>query len=1326
MMEALASAQLGPGRRANSTHLDTDVVPWGRCTFRTFEPLARYRVKVSTVATQTDSHQLTDNEAYPTLKSSKTTVTEGEMYPIPGTSQTHTAAGAISCETVAQTEAEEILPALPLEILNSAFGETVGPDTSPEPCVPTTPVSEKERDAGGSETLADGTDGTICVPSSAPTVVVTEGECENRVQGKVLVTLPHDNPACPFCGDHVGKPKALSVHMKHHHGGKDVEFQCSLCTRADPNVHSILCHIPKCKGLTPQEPAGDWACEVCARRFGTKSGLSQHKRRAHPVVRNAERIQASQPKQNSQRGKHKSCWSAEEELLLTDFDTMYSGEKYINKLIAEAIKTKTAKQVSDKRRLLNLYRKKSSGTADPGPGAQKHNLEVRSETPISTTGLKNSYMRTITNRLRASNRGPLRQDLEKFEAEVLSAWVAGDPNIRSLVETTSIDVLSSFLAPEHEHKHKQKGNTKGRKSKSGKGQSWRQKRATKRGTYIRFQHLFENDRCKLASIILDGTERLQCEIPLEKVFQTYKDKWESRTPFQGLGQFKSHALADNSAFDILISAKEVLKNISEMNKNSAPGPDKVSLKDLVRVDPEGDTLAGLFNTWLVTGIIPDGIKECRSLLIPKTMDPEALQDLGNWRPLTIGSIVLRLFSRILTNRLAKACPINARQRGFIAAPGCSENLKVLHTITKQAKKEKKPLGVVFIDIAKAFDSVSHDHIMWVLQERGLDQHIINIIGDSYRNVHTRMEVGKELTSPIAIDVGVKQGDPMSPLLFNLALDPLISTLETAGKGFSFGAQKVTALAFADDLVMLSDSWEGMHTNIQILESFCHLSGLKVQAKKCHGFLLSPTHDSFTVNNCEAWKIGADGLNMIAPGESEKYLGLKVDPWIGFSKPALSDKLSTWLERINRAPLKPSQKLEMLNTFTIPRVIYLADHTDCKKTLLSSLDDNIRRAVKEWLHLPADTCNSFLYTRSRDGGLGVTRLASLIPSIQARRLHRIAHSEDMTIRFIALANDIESEYQSLWLAAGGTQDTMPAITDPVTIDHRLPQHALELLNEWERPAPRVIYPIPCNWRDAEFSQWKDLPCQGSGVSHFGNDPTSNSWIKHLTGFSQRQFLTALKLRANVYPTREYLGRGKNEYMVKCRHCDAPYESLSHILGQCPAVQGARIRRHNKICEILTREARKLEWTVYQEPHLRTSTNELRKPDLVFVKDGTALVVDVTVRFEYKEQTFSDAAAEKVRHYQSLTSEISRLTGASKVRYFGFPLGARGKWPKINDRVLSALGLSESAQGRAARLLSRRALLYSIDVLNTFSGIGKGLPNSADTKSVGTQREQLGIS
>lgn len=193
--------------------------------------------------------------------------------------------------------------------------------------------------------------------------------------------------------------------------------------------------------------------------------------------------------------------------------------------------------------------------------------------------------------------------------------------------------------------------------------------------------------------------------------------------------------------------------------------------------------------------------------------------------------------------------------------------------------------------------------------------------------------------------------------------------------------------------------------------------------------------------------------MILPGESEKYLGLKVDPWTGFSNPLLSEKLNMWLERLKKAPLKPSQKLTMLNVYTVPRIIYMADHTETKKSL-SSLDNNIRNMVKQWLHLPVDTCNGFIYARTRD----VTKLSSLIPSIQARWLHRIAYSDDTTIKNITLINNIEEEYQNLWKIAGGKEDKTPKITIQysLTIDC-LSIHWNVSMNGKNQPQGRYIQP-----------------------------------------------------------------------------------------------------------------------------------------------------------------------------------------------------------------------------------------------------------------------------
>ncbi|NXE71344.1 PO21 protein, partial [Calcarius ornatus] len=91
---------------------------------------------------------------------------------------------------------------------------------------------------------------------------------------------------------------------------------------------------------------------------------------------------------------------------------------------------------------------------------------------------------------------------------------------------------------------------------------------------------------------------------------------------------------------------------------------------------------------------------------------------------------------ITTARLSKACPINPWQRGFICASCCAENLKLLQLVVKTAKWEHKHLGVVFVDIAKAFDTVCHEHVFEGLAQRGVDPHMIGLVREMYQDVKT--------------------------------------------------------------------------------------------------------------------------------------------------------------------------------------------------------------------------------------------------------------------------------------------------------------------------------------------------------------------------------------------------------------------------------------------------------------------------------------------------------------------------------------------------------------------------------------------------------------
>ncbi|NWS09580.1 POLR protein, partial [Motacilla alba] len=80
-------------------------------------------------------------------------------------------------------------------------------------------------------------------------------------------------------------------------------------------------------------------------------------------------------------------------------------------------------------------------------------------------------------------------------------------------------------------------------------------------------------------------------------------------------------------------------------------------------------------------------------------------------------------------------PLNPRQRGLIRTAGCSENLILLQTVIQPAKREHRLLGVGFMDIAQAFDTVSHQHILHGLQQREVDSHVISLVSNTDENMY---------------------------------------------------------------------------------------------------------------------------------------------------------------------------------------------------------------------------------------------------------------------------------------------------------------------------------------------------------------------------------------------------------------------------------------------------------------------------------------------------------------------------------------------------------------------------------------------------------------
>ncbi|GCC31564.1 hypothetical protein chiPu_0010023 [Chiloscyllium punctatum] len=137
---------------------------------------------------------------------------------------------------------------------------------------------------------------------------------------------------------------------------------------------------------------------------------------------------------------------------------------------------------------------------------------------------------------------------------------------------------------------------------------------------------------------------------------------------------------------------------------------------------------------------------------------------------------LRLFTKIMAKRLRDTVEVNPRQKGImVATPGYNENIVILENIIKGAKHNRNDLTVVFVDLAKAFDSVGHKLLIKAL-------HRVQIPKDLDTGNSTVLEGNGIFITPINIERGVKQGDPLSPILFNIALDLLAYSLENANSG----------------------------------------------------------------------------------------------------------------------------------------------------------------------------------------------------------------------------------------------------------------------------------------------------------------------------------------------------------------------------------------------------------------------------------------------------------------------------------------------------------------------------------------------------------------
>jgi len=706
-----------------------------------------------------------------------------------------------------------------------------------------------------------------------------------------------------------------------------------------------------------------------------------------------------------------------------------------------------------------------------------------------------------------------------------------------------------------------------------------------------------------------------------------------------------------------IDTMEIEWAIRESTENS-PGPDKITLDQVKSIQSEH--LGAMFSTWLIASHVPEMLNEGETVLIPKTA---ATTDPSSYRPITMSSRLVRLFHKILARRLTISLPLSQRQKAFRPVDGCAENVSLLDGILADCKKNLKPLVISFLDVAKAFDSVSHDTILRCMRRLGCPEPLVRYVESIYSATYTRLRVGGKTGQRIHCLRGVRQGDPLSAVLFNCVIDEVLGSLD-AGTGYTLtGNILVNCMAFADDLITVSSTTHGQQRLLDTVSNELRQGGLALNPSKCSSLniVVDGKAKRWTVDSRSVLRLDDAPMTTMSIVDTYKYMGLQTGAQ--GTRKEYNDSLVAMLRSLTEAPLKPQQRMALARCNLLPRLYHglvLAAQT---AKGLETLDRIVRASVRKWLRLPKDTPLAFFHAKARDGGLGIPRLRHTIPYLRLKRLRKLMMSTDEAVRYIA----------------GQLPFSMQ-------------------LRRTEKLARHKGYPILTKSSvDRSLQEMLHTSVDGRGLKWNSLVPSVNNWVTDGTGLlTGSDYIQAIKVRGNLLETRMRGARGRHDGDIRCdAGCNAR-ETLSHISQSCARTHPMRTKRHDSLLDYIEKCIKRNGLEYVREPAIPTADG-IRRPDLIVAKNNCVTIIDLTITSDHVPM--SVACNLKIDYYNKedvLAWTRAKFPCYPEVAVNAVVLNWRGAVHTDSHELLKALGIHLNDQ----RILVVRCLTYTANMFKFF--------------------------
>lgn len=261
--------------------------------------------------------------------------------------------------------------------------------------------------------------------------------------------------------------------------------------------------------------------------------------------------------------------------------------------------------------------------------------------------------------------------------------------------------------------------------------------------------------------------------------------------------------------------------------------------------------------------------------------------------------------------------ISPTQTGFVPHRSTSLNLRTLFTVLHRIDPDT-PAAAILLDAEKAFDSLEWPFFLSVMRRMGMPNGFVSVVALLYQEPTARLRINVTLSRPFGLSRGTRQGCPLSPLLFILALDPLVRHFQERHmfRGLQFRTGPLLMSLYADDIILyVRQPQHNLTPLIEEITRFGIFSGLRINWNKSIIFPLTAS----TVPWESVWPL-------TWCTDSVKYLGihfhLDTVQIIRLNYGPALDNLDNQITKWTRLPLSMMGRIALIKMIVLPRFLYL--------------------------------------------------------------------------------------------------------------------------------------------------------------------------------------------------------------------------------------------------------------------------------------------------------------------------------------------------------------------------------------------------------------------